>query len=634
MASPAPTTAPVSAPRHPSLPSVRRAFAIAVGIGLAHTVLVWGYAGLPWSEQGVWLHAIERTAAGDVPYRDFAWHASPLALWVLAAKARILGPGLGGLSAVTTVWFVALLAAYVLYVRLLKPEVLTAAVLAGLFFALAYPNYDGVPLPLGTVNPGVMLGALLLLCGAALAVAHRERPLPIRALGTAGAGALAVLSAPEFWAPALYLGVAAVIRLLGSDHPRRRLFAAATGLLFAGALTAGASLVALTAGAEHAGAALTGGGSLGAGLTYGLPSWERLDVQLVAAGAQLLLGVASLWLCLAITDAKAAQWSGLLLLAVLAAGALHLGMSIATAQDLMTYGTPAALSPVQSLLVQFSQTGTSLIGAAFGVLDNRIERHLLPAILPVILFLMVLLRGRHWQEPRLRRQVLFLLGLCIAARLYRGFGGVAWYHFLLEIPVYTLCVQLGAGAWGPKAGRAVLTALSVAVFVGIYEYYGQSAGRFTRRGPFPAVATARGTVHWPAFAARDIAAIRTRLDSLDPSRTRPVLGFGRTGGWNYLLGRPGAAHTVAGFPADFPPVAALAPFLVDVPFLATSEPEPRVQPGRWDLAWSPGRLAAVDRPRFDAWKATCAPVAFGDSARTVLALWDCSAAPTPPGSSP
>jgi hypothetical protein len=608
-------------------------------IALLHVIAVWGYADLPWSEHGAWLHAVQRVAAGELPFRDFAWSQPPLALWLQGAIAAVTGTSLNAITLVTALFFSALLAAFVLYVRTLKPEVTTTAALAGLFFALAYAAAAGPALPLGTADPGVVLGVTLLLVATVLTLRRRDGGSGRTAALAGGAAALATLCAHEVWAPAAYLVIACAWFERRSATPVRLPRSVVASALV---LVSGLAAVALTGGAGALTALLTASGHVVSDAAISLPSWERIVVQIGAVAALLLLGVASLWVCLALPDARAAQWAGALLLVALSAGALHMGMSIATLQSLAAGARPDALSPAQVLLLRYAQAGSSLTGAALGTLDARLERHLLPTLLPPLMLVLVYVRGRHWTEPRLRSLVLFLLGLCVAGRLWLGFEGVTWWHFLLEMPVYALAVQLGAGAWGPRAGRAVLTALWVAIAVGVFEYYDQGVGVLTRRGNFPPSRTAVGTVRWPRGAGEDIGAIAAALDAADAGRTRPVLGFGLTGGWNVFLGRANPQPELRGFWEARDPDAAVAAvraarapaFLVDVPFLDGDVPVARLALTHWFLEWQPGPIHLVDRPRFDALAAECGAIAFPDSLRLPMRVYDCARRATPPGSSP
>jgi hypothetical protein len=139
----------------------------------------------------------------------------------------------------------------------------------------------------------------------------------------------------------------------------------------------------------------------------------------------------------------------------------------------------------------------------------------------------------------------------------------------------------------------------------------------------------------------DIGAIGSALDARDPGRTRPVLGFGVTGGWNYFLARPNAVPVLRGLWESRDPDALTelvhthrpAPFLVDVPFLAGTVPAGRLDLTRWFLPWQPGPAQRVDRPRFDALTVMCRALAFPDSLRLPMRVYDCASSPTPPGSS-
>ena len=608
-----------------NLPSARRALVVVLGLALLHMVLVFGYAGPPWGEHGATLDALARYAAGQVPYRDFTWPHLPLSLWLFGGFTRVAGAGMTAVNIATALLFLALVAAYVGYVRMLKPEVLLAAVLSGLVLALAYASGDGVPLPFGTADPAKVVGTLALLGAAATTIALMDHATAARAVAAPVLAGLCALAAPAFWTYSLYLMAACALTLHRSALPdKTRRIAIAAGA-FGGTLALGAALVLAQSGWHGLGAAITQSGRLGIELTQRLPSWERLVVEIFVSAAAMLMGVASLWLCLAIREGRAARWGGALLLVVLTTAAIHLGMSINIGQELQTFRPPDLPTPIQQELALDLSSGASLAGSALSVLNHRAERHIVPALLPALMFLLVLTRGRRWGEPSLRRRVLMLLGLCIAGRLWTGWAGTEWYEILLEMPVYALCVQFGAGAWGPRAGRAVLTALSLALIVGAFEYYNQGRGLLTQRGREPTAVTAHGTVHWPGFTVRQFQAARAGMDGRDPMRRRAVLPFGGAGGWNYFLGRTVAGHVEAlAAPAPGAEGRRAAAFLLDFP----SAPLVTMRPGlwlfRWENAMQLAREQRVDRPRFNRLAAACDRVALPDTSGVAVRIYDCA----------
>ena len=150
---------PATPPRH------LRAFLVILGLAILHAWGVWGYTGIFWGEHGRWLHAVARFAAGEVPYRDFAYSNPPLALWLIGGLARLTGATYAGISAITTAFYLLTFVVYVLCIRRLIPDLVLPVTLPALLFSVSYSFRHGVSLPAGTDSPAAPIGIICLLLG-------------------------------------------------------------------------------------------------------------------------------------------------------------------------------------------------------------------------------------------------------------------------------------------------------------------------------------------------------------------------------------------------------------------------------------------------------------------------------------
>ena len=522
--------------------SRRRALALMLPLLALHLWAVWGYVGTFWSDQGVWLHAVERYAQGQVPYRDFDWPSPPLALWVVGGMARVLGTNLLPLMTISSIIAVLVFVAFYRVATRVAAGTALPVVLAGSVFATAYASGYGSTLVLSVGTPTGPLGILCLLGGTALAIELHERATVAIAVGTGVACGLAMLSRHDLWVPALVLaGWAAWASSRGGRSPRA---AAALWTAFLATAVLGVAAALLQSGdAALAGLAPA---RIGDAILRGFPSWERLTIEIAAASALGIAGVVALWLCFALDDTRTAGLGGLLLFLFLSACAVHLGMTIAIAREVADAGPGATPTVLRESVASILRAGRSPMRIALYLLDQRFQLHLFPAILPPLLLAALLVRWRHWPVVRDRDLALLLLALAVALRLRRGLGGTDWYNVLVEIPALALVLHLAATAGGRQAQRAVSMAVTILLVVGCYTYYNLGRGPLTLRryGQTP---TARGVVHWPEDEARLYQEVRTMLDEADPAGRRSLLVFGPAGGWNYFLARDNPTPFTRGF---------------------------------------------------------------------------------------
>jgi uncharacterized membrane protein YhaH (DUF805 family) len=621
----------------------RKAFLIVGALALLHIVQVWGYTGLFWGDHGQWLDEVSQFAGGAVPYRDFSWSSPPLALWIIGGVARLTGTSLGAISATTTVLYLLIVALFLYVLKRLTPQLVLPIALPALICATAYASRSGAPLPLGTVSPGGPVGFLFLLGAAAImlnAVDHLSRRAAMLAGVLAG---LSLLSRQDYWLSASYTLLAGTILLA-----RRR----ATMDLLLAPIAACAVTVGLGSGVAiwQSGLVpflrmLIGPEDIVGVAVRAVPSLEHLTLEVAAVTALGLIAVTSLWLCLAISDRNAGRWAGAFGCLFLTAMAVHLGMSVAIGRGLVATGPEPLPTVTEEMMWQGLQGGRSLMGAAITFFDGQLQAHLFPVSLAPILLSVLVLRWRHWHDRTLANRLALLLGLCVVARLHRGFDSPEWYNVMLEVPCFALFLQLICGPATQKAARTVRAALSVVILLGLYSELRMGRGPLTLSGSFPVTMTHAGPVHWAPFPASAYRKADSLVTTLDSSGRRGLYAFGASGGWNYFLGRRNPSPASGGLEAGPWPLDTVlsrlrnanpAVFLLDNRYALRPTPGPLATLLRWEPEPQPNRFARHDREPFVALTRGCAAVG-GDSIPGPFAVWDCAHRASPgttrPGSS-
>ncbi len=614
----------------------RRALVALLALLGFHVWATWGYVGSFYSEPSAWLHEVERFASGEVPYRDFDWPYPPLAIWVVGGFARVLGTQIAALTAVSTVILVVLAVVYHRLVAKVAPGAGTSAVLTAFVFATAYAARFGPPLPAGGITPAGPLGMLFLLVGVGLVVRLGDEPASRTGIGAGIVLGLAALCRHDFWLPALFLvawGMTAVRHASGRPTLRTALLAG-----FLGTVLAGVVLAVGTAGT----AALHGLAPRGSieTIVQSLPTVERLMMEAAAASALGIAGVVALWLCFALDDARAFRMGAVLLVIFLSACAVHLGMSVAAAHDIAIGGLPANPTPTEETIARVVAVRSPLRTAVF-LLDQRFQAHLFPAIMPMVLLLVLVLRWRRWGLRRDRDLALLMLGLALMLRARRGFAGTDWPNVLVEIPAYALFLHLVAAAAGRSAQRAVSMALAILFVVGLYTYYNLGVGPLTQRRFAPA-ATARGTVRWEPATAADYRAWTAVFDSLDTGARRPLLAFGPSGAWNYFFARANPTRFTRGFASEADADSARAAvrgsaapsLIVDTRGVVRFARQSRPALFSWENRATGGQPTLLDLPALGRVMEGCRR-REGIPSEPGIPLYDCALppVPTPPDSS-
>jgi hypothetical protein len=591
---------------------------------LLHTALVWGYTGPFTGDLGRWFHEVDRLSHGEVLYRDFVWPFPPLALWLLGAVARMCGAGTGPIWVATSI--VALLIMFV-YVRLVafvvSRQFFGLTVFAGAILALAFANYESPPLPMGTYTPASPIGLLFLLLAAVLTLEPEPAPSPGRAVLAGSLCGLAVLCKQDFWIPALYLtAVQLVSREDIADRARRRNAALALGGLV-GVVLLGVLVVARQAGWAAVAGAAGGFGSAAESGGRGLPSWERLTVELWGIGILLSVLLASLRIGRTITAAEFRPWFALSALVAVAAGAVYLLVGGHAATSLTSFTAGPATGPGPG------------VGAALHNMRLSLSARLFPALLPPLVAIVTVVRWKHLEQDSRRGLLLALAGLCVALRSKRLFEHVEWYNVLLEVPLYVLAVQVLVPRFDRRSWNGMVVALTVLLLIGVNEYHKQSKGPLTNR-IYPKVQTARGIVRFRPNEAREFVGLKGLLDSVDPAGRRPLFAFGRSGGFNYFLGRDNPTPLTHGFRiSNASPDAVVTslrngahPLLVDVAdevFQLGVRPEPGIFLTRWQAPTRPSHYLSYDRRFFEAAVAGCIRVGqVPPQGKALYTVYDCN----------
>lgn len=611
---PAPSTLPFG-PSDPPVSTRRTAglAAFAAVLLLLHAWHVWGHTSLMWGDIGRWSHEVERLANGELPYRDFQWHYPPLGLWVEGMLARIVGTDHPDLTAIATALSIVIAASTAVFSQRVLRRDDPLLLGASLVLAFAYAQTNGPALPMGLYSPGALVGAVCIAIALVAFVRELDAPSSANATWMALWAGLAVLSKQDFWIPSAYI---VGVSFLRSRQLLPPLVSAAVVALGLGAIvaTAGASVILpMVGGFGHA--RLAGG--------QGFPSWERLTVDFFALAA-----VCGPFLVLLGLVTRRWHWRSIATVALLGAatGALFVAMTMQVQPP-----APGELpNRAQDLLRPHLATGGSLLRPAAGLLVKRWLQTPLPVSLPPLLLLLTAWRWRALPAGP-RGRVALLLGLAIALRARRAFEATEWVEFLFTVPILLLAVELLVPLDEGARRRLRLATGGALAVLALLAYKREGRGWGTDRY-FPAVTeTLRGNVHWSEGGARDYRRILATVDSLDPSRQRPLFAFGFSGGWNYWLKRRNPYPFTqdfyySAFDADsvlaLPRPAGLILFDLDPRLLDTggSYGAARFDVRRWEQPRVAPPYGFYDRPRFMRLMEGCTPVPLE---RVIVKIYQC-----------
>jgi len=562
-----------------------------------HVIAVWGYTGVFWGDIGRWSHEVERFAQGELPYRDFQWHYPPLGLWLEGGIARVIGTDRAQLSAITTGLTLIIALAAVRYSRLVlgRADVWFASV--ALLLAFAFAQTNGAPLPLGLYSPAAIVGASCFVVAAVFFVRHLSSDARANALLTGLFAGLAVLSKQDFWLPALLVVGVTVFRT-------RSLW---PGVISATVVAGGVLIVVATAGVDVLLPLVGGFGHAQLAGGQGFPSWERLTVEVFVLG--LIAGLTTL---LASFAQQKLLWKPLVAAAVTAtlAGAVHVIASVNTTMPEQL----GLMTLTQDKLFFHLEAGNSLVRPAIGWLRERVAHTPIPVLLPPVVLAVVAWRWSTLASPR-RGIIALLLGLAIALRARRAFEGTEWFEFILTLPVLLAAAELLLGFSTVEQRRFRVAALGVLSLLGLVAYWGHGRGVGTLKYYPAPTETLRGVVHVKPGEARNLRNVLTALDSVDPTRQRPLYAFGFSGGFNYFMKRRNPFPFTQNFffsAFDADSVLAHRPagvFLVDNPAIdRMSFTAAKFDWRRWEGPRVAAPYGYYDRPRFERLKSGCSLV--------------------------
>jgi len=619
--------------RHPPL------LAIALLFALAYVCLSWGHIGNIRIDSGRWLHEVQRFSQGEVLYRDYAWPFPPMAMWILGGVARVFGSDTTPIWIATSIVFLLLTALYANYVgRIVEPALRLLALLAGLVLATAYANWSSAPLPTGMYSPAAPIGFGFLFA-ALLFVLERLNPRSERwspRLLAACAGllcGLAVLTKQDFWIPALLVVAMAGLEIGPRAGPGKRGLAASAWLPFLATVAAGTALVGWTAGWSRVADIVDGFGRIGELRGRHFPSWERLTIQLAGTSFVGLLVLGALVWGRSLSLRETRRVIVLLGVLLLAGSLLHVGMSLRVASD-TDPAAAAAPSDTRTFVQSCAHLPGGLPRGAVLWWLVRFENNLFPLFFPAAWFAGLLIVRRRIEDEGVRRTLLFLGLLCLAARLRRGFEHVEWFHFLLEVPVAAAALSSILKAQGRPFRRGLQGALAALLLLGLHGHLRWGKDSLTARELFERVATPRGAIYLFHRDAKQYRLLQESLSRLDPSGTRPFLAFGYTGGFNYFLDRPNPTPLEEGFQfSGFPPDRMLdglrasspPPVLMDTSYYRPVQmPAPWLNLSQWELPMRLNVHAREDRPWFEKALAGCREFERFDQVNGLeFALFDC-----------
>ncbi len=511
---------------------------------LGHIISTWGYTGLFWGDFGTWRHEVERFAQRGVPYVDFHWTYPPGAMWLLGGIARVVGTDVYTLWMLTSIVFLLIVAVYYRYASLLVPSgIVLPVVISGFALFVAY----GIKVPVGDYTPAMPIGFLFQFTAIVLTLKLFDSGWMWRAVSVGLLCGMCVLIKHDFWVPSAYLVFVSCLILPMMYGKQGWHWAASMLIACAVVVLGGVFVVVQDAGWGTVWGIIDGFGRVAEYGGRGYPSWERLAVD-VGMSSLLVLMVL---LCLVVTRSVPLPRVGVLMgvlctIAVFVCG-LHIWMSYNIGVRLRAEGIGLLATPTEEhLYTQKIQGNWSLFRGSISWLKHRLLDGFFPVLLSGIIGVTVLVRWKKFESPQLRNAVLFLLGLCFAARLKSLFEHVEWYHFLLEAPVYTAAIFLFVPD-SKMLKKGITLSLIGLIVVGIYTYRHKAVGPLSRHRVYPSIETPRGTFNWLARVAQDYKWLSEQVNRLDPSGNIPVFTLGYTGGINYFLLRRNPTPFTQGF---------------------------------------------------------------------------------------
>ncbi|MCC7162187.1 MAG: hypothetical protein IT331_06820 [Anaerolineae bacterium] len=560
-------------------------------LSFVHIRAVWGYPTLFWGDHGLWLNQVERFARGEGLYTDFVYHFPPVSIWIMGTLGKLFGTNLDAMWTWTALVYVVIMLLYWVYTsRLLEPGLRLGAVTSGMVLSAAYANILSAPLPLGMYTPSAPLGFLILLGTVLLVLDLMRHARPLNAAAIGFLCALLILTKQDFWMPALYLVLVSSV-IAGRDG-RANIVAIALLLgTFGVTIVAAGAVVVDSAGWDTLVGLVGGLHDVNYSIGRGLPSWQRIIAELVTLS---LVGL-GLGICIVSSRGfafhRVRRWMVVLASTACLTAAIHIVMTYIVALNPVLAAGAEYTTPTQGFQSGAAVIDVGLLSRSVRFLASEIQIRIFPLLLPVAVFVLLWSRRNHLPKGKAHQVVLILLGLVITARLRRGFEYVEWYHFLLEIPIYVLAVQLIFFGRPREIKRGLNIGLACLTAIGLFSYWDMAPGFGTRTGELVTVETPKGTIHAFENEAKDYREISAALAQLDPSGTRPLLASGYSGPYNYYFDRKNPVAITLGFTfASMPPnriiedfkTASPAPILLRNSLLDSMVvPDYQLDPMRW-----------------------------------------------------
>jgi hypothetical protein len=597
-------------------------------LATAHLTLVWGYAGLYWGDAGRWLHEIDRFAHGELLYADFYWPFPPLAMWLLGTFARIFGTNTQVIWSGTAAAYLLTTLTFFWYVRLLLNRFLVLGTsVAGFILAVSYASGA---LPSGTYSPAAPIGFLFLLLATVLSLELLHAPSFPKTFGIGTLCGLCLLTKQDFWLPAVYLCAAGAAVLVASERQQKWVLPSVLVGTCAATVTAGMAVIIGQSGWRTALDMLGGFGNFAEFGSRGFPTLERLTLEYTAV-AIVLLGVI---VCLVfggdLPFRQLRRLSIALVLIALFGCASYVVISIWIGLHPLPNSLP---TQTEQLMSPPDLSAVRRVRSSLRLLTDQLQGHIFPVILPALVASVILVRWRRAEPVGLRNTIMFLLGLCIFARLRRLFEYSEWYFYMLEIPVYLLSIQLLTRTVNLLSNGLRLF-VALLVLFGLISYYDLGRGYLTRSGPAEMVETPKGMIAMYPNDAREYRLLYSAVERLDPEHRRALFAFGYSGGFNYFLNRMNPTASTQGFRLS----TMSADVVVDqvrrhIPqtilldnrrHLRATVPAVEFAPWRWEQRLVRSHYALYDRPYFELLLAECRPAAV-ENTPSFFTLYDCAA---------
>ncbi len=574
----------------------------------------WGYATVAWGDYGKWLFEVQRVGEGATLYRDVYWPQLPLAAWLFGAWTWLAGSDLRSIWALTTFIALGIAVAFGAYAsRILSREVAPWLTIVALVLAFAAANIESAPLGMGMYTPAAPLGALFLILAVLTALREIQSPALGREILLGLLSGLALVTKIDYWPPVAVAMLAAWFLLPGNRL--RMLIASALGAV----VVLLPVVVALGSyfGAHDWFEMMTGFGIVREFSGRNLPTLERVALELTTMFGFAAFG----YLGLASgpnAERKRMLGAGSALLALI-------GCCVWVSRG------PASAA-VEGTLFGWGGTREMLVA-----LVEALARHTPPALAPVFALIVVWRFPGSICEDANKRALLLLSMVAVAARLRRLGEHVDFYQILLELPLYVAIAQHLFTEHRTASSRVVRRfVVAMGAFAAI-AYWQLSYGPFTRRGARPLAMTPRGAMHLRDGEATVLRRLVAVADSLDPSRQRPVFGYGYSGGFNYFMRRANPTNTTQGFAFAFHTTAESnaarvrdanpGVLLVDNHFLdAQGFPGKALQLHRWRALETVTPFVRVDRPIFNSIAQQCRVATSIPKRKPDFVMFDCSAA--------